>query len=75
MKECFARDRDHMLLANFESVRGFETKGKPWIVQRKTVCRISHHFWPTGISALTVPTRSPLASFERDVNVAVCLDF
>ena len=26
MKECFARDRDHMLLANFESVRGFETE-------------------------------------------------
>ena len=26
IKESFARDRDNMLLANFESVRGFETE-------------------------------------------------
>src|SRR5947207_9524414 len=32
------------------------------VVHPKTVCRISHHLGPTGISALTVPTAFPLAS-------------
>src|SRR5207248_1216639 len=32
------------------------------VVQPNTVCRISHHLEPTGISALTVATLFPVAS-------------
>jgi hypothetical protein len=36
--ECFARDRDYMLLANFESVRGFETE-RETLHKRRNVYR------------------------------------
>ena len=58
----FSRDRDHMLLVNFECVRGFDAEWKLLRRSTETVCRISHHFGPTGISALTVPTLFPVAS-------------
>jgi hypothetical protein len=67
--ERFAHDRDRMLLANFELFGCFETEGKPCIVQPKTVCRSSHHFRPTGISALMVPTLLRVASSSAIKNV------
>jgi len=58
----FARHRDDMRLANSQRVRGLDANGNFCVVQPNTVCRISHHFGPTGISALTVPTLFPVAS-------------
>ena len=58
----FARHRDDMGLENLQRVRGLDAEWKLCVVQPNTVCRISHHFGPTGISALTVPTLFPVAS-------------
>jgi len=57
-----ARDSDDVLLANFSACAVLTPNGNFCVVQPNTVCRISHHFGPTGISALTVPALFPLAS-------------
>ena len=58
----FSRDRDHMLLANFERVRGFDAEWK--LLRRPTEDSLPNlaPLRPTGISALTVPTELPVAS-------------
>ncbi|PYK15883.1 MAG: hypothetical protein DME55_13050 [Verrucomicrobia bacterium] len=58
----FAGDHDYVRLANLELLTLLRLKGELCVVQQKTVCRVSHHFGPTGISALTVPALFPVAS-------------
>jgi hypothetical protein len=70
----FSRDRDDMLLANFERVRSF-------YIERKLLRRPAKHclpnlapLWATGFRA----NRSDVVSggiYKRDVNVAVCFHF
>ena len=47
---------------NFSACAVLTLNGNFCVVQPNTVCRISHHLGPTGISALTVPTLFPVAS-------------
>ena len=50
----FARNSDDVL-RNCKVVTLLTVNGDFCFVQPNTICRISHHFGPTGISALTVP--------------------
>jgi hypothetical protein len=58
----FSRDCDHVRLANFERVRGFDVEWKPLCRPPENNLPQFAPLGPTGISALTVPTLLPLAS-------------
>jgi len=53
----FARNSEHVRFANFKRMRGLDREWKRLRGPAEHICRISHHFGPTGIWALTVYRR------------------
>ncbi len=70
----FARNRDDMLLANFEPVRGFNAKWKLLRCPAKHCLPNVAPLWANGNFGAN---RSGVVSgriYKRDMNVAVCFD-
>jgi hypothetical protein len=73
--ECFTRNRDYMQLAKFELLRYLDTE---W----EALCRPTENslanlapLWANGNFGTNGPDCVSCGIFERNVNVAVCLDF